>query len=379
MKRPIEIVHVIHSLNRGGAEETLVRLAATMNPERFRTTVVVLTDDSGVVGAPARARGIRLVSLRAHHVVPLDAVTRLARFLRSEKPDVVQTWLYKADFIGTLAAKAARIPISLAWNVRGGEANARSRPLVGVLARLSRFPDLVVANSEAGRRYHEARGYRCRWRVLHNGVDTDRFSAPEGRVLHPKLVALGIGLDDFVVGLVARYDAVKDHATFVEAASIAAAACPDMRFVLVGREVDTSPELQEHITRRGLQARFRRFGDQADVEDFVRSFDVASLSSVSEGFPNVIGEAMACSIPCVVTDVGEAAYIVGDTGIVVPPRDPAALARGWETMYRLPADARRARGRAARLRIQRTFSMGAFVAAYEALYEELAESRRLPR
>lgn len=364
-------MHLISSLEAGGAQTMLGRLVAASDRSRFRHRVVTMID-GGSQADKVLAAGIPVESLGMRRGVPSAAAAcRFARVVGRERPHVLQTWLYHADLLGLLVAAPTRTAV--VWNIRSSFHFGLDSAVTRWCARLSRFPAAIVVNSEAGRRIHTALGYRPRqWRLIGNGFDLDLFQpSPEARASVRR--ELGVGETAPLVGLVARFDPLKDHATFLDAARRLAATCDAVRFVLVGEGTAAdNTTLAALVDRTGAGGRLFRLGERADVPRLTAAFDVASCTSTGEGFPNVVGEAMACAVPCVVTDVGDAAAIVGDSGVVVPAGDPAALAEGWAGLLRMSAESRQALGAAARRRIAEKFSIGAIVREYEDLYEAVA-------
>lgn len=372
--RPLHVLHVITSLDVGGAERMLVKLVAALRG-RFRFTVVSLKGD-GPLAADLRAAGAEVVPLamRGGRDLPA-AVWRVAGLIRRLKPDSVQTWLYHADLVGTVAVRLSGLAVPLVWNVRCSDMDltqySRSTAaIVRVLAWMSRGMDLITVNSESGLRLHEALGYRPKaWRVMPNGFDTALYRPdPEAG----QLVRQTLGLPGTVpvVGAVNRYDRMKDQPTFLSAAAIVAARRPDVRFVLAGRGVEAStPELGQHPALREYGDRIHLLGERRDVPAIMAALDVFVLSSAfGEGFPNVVGEAMACGVRCVVTDVGAAAMLVGETGRVVPRRDPEALAAAIEAMLDQPEAERRNNEQAARRRIVDTYGLERVADLYAAVF-----------
>jgi len=176
-----------------------------------------------------------------------------------------------------------------------------------------------------------------------------------------------------VFGHVARFDPMKDHAGLLRAAAALVAARPQARLVLIGQGVDgANPALARAVAEYGLAGHAHLLGPRPDVAAWTAGFDVAVSSSVSEGFPNVVGEAMACGVPCLVTDVGDSALVVGDAGRVVPPADAAALAAAAAALVDLGEDGRRRLGAAARARVAAEFGLPVVIGRYEAFYRDLA-------
>jgi glycosyltransferase involved in cell wall biosynthesis len=369
----LAVAHLITGLETGGAERMLAQLAARMNRARFRSIVVSLTE-RGPLGAVIAGSGIPVHALGIRRGLPDPrAVSRLRRVLQEFNPDILQSWLYHADLLG-LAARQLGFAPRLLWNLRCTDSLGSEMVRV-LLARCSGRPDAVIVNSEAGRRFHTDKlGYRPRrWEMLPNGFDTDLLHPdPERRAL----VRVEFGWDEsaFVIALPARYHPMKDLPTFLAAAARLAARAPEARFALIGRGHDAGNiELANLIAAEGLGERVALLGERDDLYSLYPAFDVVSLSSAyGEGFPNVLGEAMACGVPCVATDVGDAAEIIGDTDAIIPPRDAAALATAWERFAVMTPAQRAERGTAARTRIVERFGLANIVARYETLYEEIA-------
>ena len=330
-------------------------------------------------GETIRALGIPVRSLGMSQGMPNPlAVLKLARWLKQDKPDVIQTWMYHADLLGELAARlAGGIPVS--WGVHhsdlSSEGNRRLTLLtVKACAFLSRWlPTKIVCCSEASREVHTAAGYANeKMSVITNGVDPELFRPnPDARATIRR--DLGIPADAPVIGMVGRFHPQKDHFNFVQAAQRLSQTQPKTRFLLCGDNVTwDNPELVKWIEDAGIRERCLLIGTRQDIPNLTAAFDIATLSSMGEGFPNVIIEAMACAVPCVVTDVGDAARIVADSGTVVPRRDPQALADAWHAMLRMDRTTRVQLGLAARQRVMDHYSLPKIVSCYETLFEELA-------
>jgi glycosyltransferase involved in cell wall biosynthesis len=244
------------------------------------------------------------------------------------------------------------------------------------LAALSRFPDGIVINSRRGLQYHESLGYRPqRWHVVPNGFDTAEFR-PDALRRQATREALGVG-DNVVIGILARVDPMKDHRTFLAAAAQVVDALPASRFVLAG--MGASPDnrdLSRWIGEFGLGDRVSLLSKRDDVAQLLAGWDILVLSSIGEAFPNVIGEAMSCGVPCVVTDVGDNAEIVGDTGRVVPPRNPEALAGAILELATLTPLARQTLGTRARRRIEERYGLETVTRMYEEIYTGYAAHHR---
>ncbi|MBW1987931.1 MAG: glycosyltransferase [Deltaproteobacteria bacterium] len=374
---PVRVFHVITTLEVGGAERMLEKLLCSMDRERFPCRVASLIP-GGEVAEAIRGLGVEAFDLGMRRGRPSVAgLARLVSLLRDYRPRVVQTWMYHADLLGLAAARLARTG-KVVWNIRSSGVEAEDGPLltravIRACAGLSRFPDAVAANSRSGKRRHQAIGFSPkRWVILPNGFDLSRFFPdPEaGRAFRK---TLGLAGDALLVGVVGRWHPVKDMPVFFAAAEEAARALPNARFVLCGRGMDwDNPELSELAARHKVADRLHPLGLVADVPRVMTGLDLLVSSSRGEGFSNVLGEAMACGVPCAATDTGDAADILGPCGQVVPPGDPKALARAMVKVLSLSSDKRKKLGMEARERVSTRFSLEAAAEAYQNFYLCLA-------
>ena len=377
----MKIVHVISGLRMGGAETMLWKLLTASSAADLEQEVVSLTD-VGPVGERMKGNGFRIRALGMRGLGgKLAGAVRLPLHLRRSDPDVVQTWLYHADLVGGLAARlGTRAPV--VWNLRHSDLDASLGSLhrtVAACARLSRWiPTRIVSCSERARHIHAAIGYPdARMVVIPNGFDLDRFR-PDARARAEVRRELRLPADALVVGIVGRYHPQKDHETFLKAAALIAKSRERMRFLLCGPLCTAdNMALLSAIERVGLQEACVLAGRREDVERIHAALDVeCSSSAFGEGFSNVLGEAMACGVPCVATDVGDAADIIGPTGRVVPRRDALALASAIRALADLREEERRRLGEAARARIAQRFGLASVQARYEALWREVAAEAR---
>ena len=377
---PVRLVHIISGLELGGAETMLYQLLAGTDLERFPSEVVSMTTRGLVgeriaqLGVPVHALGMRRGLPTPWHLLPL------VRLLRRARPDVIQTWMYHADLFGGVAGRlAGRIPV--VWGIHHTRLERESTPAgtlwtARVNARLShRLPARIVCCSEATRRVHVQMGYAAdKMLVIPNGIDLDRFRPdPEARA--SVRVELGLGPDALLIGMAARFHPLKDHRNFVLAAS-RIADLPGVHFLLCGEGiVAENAVLSGWIEQAGLGGRFHLLGRREDMPRLFASLDLSTLSSRSEAFPLVVGEAMASGVPCVVTDVGDSAEIVGTTGLVVPPEDPEALAAAWRELIEGGPELMGRLGQLARRRIEERYSLQASVSKYQNLYHLLVGER----
>lgn len=375
-ERTTSICHVIVGLNVGGAELMLKRLVQSHPPGAgYLHSVIVLTT-LGPIGEQLVAEGIevRVLGLRgAWNLLPKMAA--LVRAIRQQSPDIVQTWMYHSDLLGGLASRLAGI-CNVVWGIRTTELAPRSRATAAVrwlCARLSGWvPHTIVCAADASRRRHAVLGYcASRMVVVPNGFDLTRLQAAPALTAALRTEA-GWGPETVVIGTMGRFNQVKDQHNFVRAAGLLARQHPQVRFLMAGRDCDHSnAALINWVAATGFGDRFTLLGERGDAPVCLAAMDVFCLSSRSEGFPNVLGEAMAMGRPCVVTDVGDAAYLLGGCGVVVPKEDAGALAKGMASLLNLPAAERASLGERARARIAAEFAMERTRDKFEAVYADV--------
>jgi len=378
----VSVLHVITGLATGGAERALYNVLAGGLAQLGDSAVLSLGDE-GVYGRRIRDLGVPVYTLGVSRSVPgPSAVARLARLVRVTRPAIIQGWMYHGNLAAWLAQCVTPGRPALAWNIRqslyglSGE-KRMTRQVIRVNRWLSGVPDAVVYNSHLSRRQHEAFGVRAdKGRVIPNGFDLAALS-PDPVAGGAVRASLGIPEEALVIGHVARLHPMKDHVRFLLAAVRVAQSRDDVHIMLVGRHVVAeNAALSSHVPE-SLGARFHWLGEREDVHGLMRAMDLCCQSSAwGEAFPNVLGEAMATGVPCVATDVGDSALIVGDTGVVVPPGDDNALFNGLTTLLDKSSEERRALGREARARIEAHFGLAAVVNEYVDLYESLAADRR---
>lgn len=373
----IRILHVITGLSTGGAEMMLLKLLSAIDRDRYDCRVISLTNN-GPIGAQISALGIPVISLGMRHGLPDPlGFIKLLKTLRKHQPDIVQTWLYHADLLGGLAAKMAGIP-RVVWNIRHNNLAAginkwHTRMTAQCCAWLSRWlADAIICNSRNSAVVHQAMGYETSlFHIIGNGFDLQRFTIDP--VAKPVLCReLKLAPEALLVGLVARFDPQKDQCNFIAAARQIVSACPAARFIMVGKAIDDSNKiLMDWINASGVAEHFHLLGERTDMPELMAAMDIVCSSSLGEGFPNAIGEAMSCGVPCVVTDVGDCADLLGDTGMVVPAADSRALAAAIIVLLQAGEAQRRQQGLLARQRIAEYYSLAAIVRQYEQLYSKL--------
>lgn len=372
---PLRVLHVIPSLEPAGAEMMLLRLLERCPRPAFESAVVTMVD-GGALRPAVEALGVPVISLGMRLGVPDPrGWWRLRRILRQCRPDLVQGWMYHANLLASLAA--GRVPV--VWGLhhtsqQGADRKWTTRLVVGAGAHLARrLPARVIACAQAAADHHLAAGYDpATMVVVPNGVDLQRYQ-PDPAARATVRAELGLAPEALLVGVVARFHPFKDHRTLLAAAGLVARTRPDVAFALAGRDI--TPEnatLADWIGAEVLAGQVHLLGQRDDLPRLNAAFDLGCLSSLSEALPVSLLETMAAGVPCVVTDVGDCARVVGETGRVVPPRDPAALAAALGALLAMTPEQRLALGRAARERIAQHYSLESMVAGYQAVWREVA-------
>lgn len=373
------IIHIIIGLDVGGAELMLKRLIEHQKSNsRFQNIVVSLTD-IGKVGLQLQDLGVEVVSLNLRSTLDIPRVVwRLVRLIHTTRPDIVQTWMYHADLLGGLAARLAGNR-NVIWGIRTTELSAGCSRITSSLRKVCALlsywvPHTIVCNAEESRRVHAGVGYdSSRMVVVPNGFDLSFLSATSAQRAELR-AQCGFCADEVVIGSLGRFNADKDHQNFVRAVSLLSRKNSHVRFLMVGRDVDdNNPELTRLIADTGCADRFVLLGERDDVAICLAAMDIFCLHSLTEGFPNVVGEAMAMGLPCVVTDVGDAAMLVANTGFVVLKENSTVLAYGLERMLMMKAEKRIQLGRQARMRISAEFPIERACERFEAIYHRVSD------
>jgi len=363
------ILFLINSLNPGGAERQLCELVRHLDPARFDLHLVVFYDSAGGDGddlwsQAGRVPHLTLTSLHKRRGAAgyLVALPRLLALLLRTRPEVVHGYL---EGNLPLLLMGRLLGLRVVWGIRRtssdwSKLDRLSRLLIGIMVKLARFVDLILFNSEAGLRNHMAMGMRAkRMEVVPNGFDVARFR-PEPEMGLAQRRSWGLPEGGPLIGIVGRLDPVKGHPLFLRAAALVIRDWPEARFICIGGGRDPyRADLQELATSLGLGDRVRWPGTCERMTAAYNALSVLVLASTDEGFPNVLGEAMACGIPCVTTRVGDAANLVGAVGLVVEKDDAAAMAEAIGNLLREDPETRADRGMASRRRICERFSVEA--------------------
>jgi glycosyltransferase involved in cell wall biosynthesis len=370
MKR---ILHVITALPTGGAETMLLRLLSAAQADCSHA--VISLKGAGTIGPRIQELGVPLYSLGIRPAAPNPLRALSIRSLtRQFRPHLIQGWMYHGNLMASFAAQGLQSPVPVVWGIHQslqGLATVKwpTAAVVRLGARLSKRAASIVYVSQTGREQHEAFGYySATGVVIPNGIDCQVF-APDGGSRHKVRAELGLENDSILVGLIARYHPMKDHCGFLHAAALVARAHPSVRFLLIGRGVQEAPALQALVRDLHLQDRVLLLRERSDMPRVTAALDIAcSASAWGEAFSLALAEAMACGVPCVVTDVGDSAFLTADSGFAVPPSNPPAMAEAIKNVIEAGPDYRRGLGSAARKRIETEFSLPKIARRYIDLY-----------
>lgn len=366
----MKILHIITGLNDGGAEASLYRLC---NTDKLQQHSVISLMDLGKYGSLLEQAGIPVICLNMPRGrITITGLLRLWHTIRNQKPDVVQTWMYHADLIGGSVAKLCGVK-AIFWgihhcNLTHGTVKNSTRIVAKACSFLSKFiPDVIISCSRKSVSTHQFLGYeKHKFQVIPNGYDLTQYSPDRASGLELRK-QWNIDKDIPLIGMVARFDPQKDHNTLIRSLGILKRNQKKFHCVLVGSGMEiTNIELLEWIKDENIEENTTLLGRRSDIPSVMNALDIHVLSSLGEAFPNVLAEAMACGTPCVTTDVGDAAFIVGDSGWVVRPHEPQLLAHDLDFALEALKESELwlLRQQAARERILNNFSLDKMIKMY---------------
>jgi glycosyltransferase involved in cell wall biosynthesis len=374
---PPRILWLTTALGTGGAEMMLTQIITGL--PHHRHTVISLTSGGKYI-EPLRAAGAEVHTLDMPTGKPTPrALWKLITLAWKAKPTVIMGWMYHGCLAAVLVKLFRLGQGRVVWNIRQSLYDLSlekrgSAMVIKSLSWLAVFAETITYNSQLSARQHEAIGYsRTKTRLIPNGFDLTKWQVERTSKFVLPVVAKPNELgSSFYIGRFGRFTAMKDYPTFLEAAALIVKAQPQAQFILVGTGVDaTNSELTTLIAKLGLQAHVHLLGERSDLPTITASLDIAvSSSAFGEGFPNVVGEAMACGVPVVATDIGDTAWVMGDTGTLVPAKDPTKLAEACLHLLNLPEAERRALGEKGRQRITEHFSLASVLQHFDELLQQ---------
>lgn len=365
-----KIIHIITGLNNGGAENMLFKILKYSNKKEYYQEVISLKDE-GVYGEKIKNIGINVHCLKINKKNIISSVIKTRNIIKHF--DIIVTWLYHADLFGFFVGKIL-LRKKLIWNIRHSnldkETNkANTLKLIKINSFLSRWVDIIIYNSHKALETHKKNGYKNNNAiVLPNGFELDKFKF---NIEDRKKIRKDLKLTskDKVIITVGRWNIQKDYYTLLKALNELKKKNFKFKMIMVGNNLDyKNKELLSLINEYNLENNVILLGIRSDIPALLSAADIYVSSSLGESFSNAIGEAMACELPCVVTDVGDSKQIVGDTGICVPPRDSVLLAQALENY--LNAGNLRNFGKKARQKIMQNYNINEIVKEYEKIYSK---------
>lgn len=374
----MKIVHVITGLNNGGAEAVLYRLCKY---DRSNEHIVISMMDNGKYGKLLKDENISVYTLDMPiGKLTFNGVINLYKIIKKLDPDVVQTWMYHANLIGGLIAKIARVK-KIVWGIRHSNLdkthNKKSTIFIAnILAKISNLvPTDIVFCAEKSYEIHKSIGYKCKcMHVIANGYELNKFY-PNNENVQKLKNEFDLNSIKNIIGFIARFDELKDHDNLLCSLQLVKNRNVNFKCLLVGTNIlNTNIELINMINKYDLVGNIILLGERRDIPDIMNLLDIHVLSSYSEAFPNVLCEAMACGTPCITTDVGDAAFIIGDTGYLVPIKDPNSMSEKIiEMLYEKENNILGWRNRKSKCceRIVENFSIDKMIKNYQIIWNNL--------
>lgn len=370
-------VHIITGLSTGGAEMMLYQMLAKTDRERYSPIVISLID-RGTLADRIEALGIPVhtIGMEPGKIPAPNIIGKLLNTVRKIQPDLIQGWMPHGNLAAQIAGIFYSRKIPVLWDIQSSLYSlALEKKLTAIVlkigAYLSHLTYKIVYVSQVAKAQHEALGFaKDKGCFIPNGIDVNLF-VPSREAKLKFRQELGLPETTFLIGLICRYHPQKDHPNFIKAADLLLKNKPDIHFIMVGNEVDSQNKaLHQLIQELGIADRIHLLGERKDIPYITAALDIAcSASAFGEASPLIVAESMSAGVPCAVTDVGDSGWMVGNTGRVVPPKDPQALANAWQELSDLDASDREALGKLARARVIECFSLESVVASYEKLYE----------
>lgn len=376
---PTRVLHIITGLDLGGAERSLVNLLGSRKADDIEHVVLSLSG-LGHYGPELQAMGfnVQALNLRTLRGMPM-ALARLRKLINQIAPDVIQGWMYHGNIFASLVNLMTLKSLPIIWNIRQSlydvnNEKKSTRAVIFILRLISKSVSYIIYNSNQSRQHHEDFGFFGKKSlVISNGFDVRRWR-PSRRQRKIFREEIGLPENHPVVGFIGRYHLQKDVPTFLRACAIAMNENPDLHVVMVGEGLTTAnPALGSLIARLPSQRTYM-LGARTDIEAIFPSLDLFCLSSSSEAFPNVLGEAMACAVPCIVTNVGECPAMVVEGDYIVAVGDHATMAKKINELANMGKEDLRKIGDSLRLRIKKYYSINATIEEYEKLYRTISVS-----
>ena len=353
-------LHIITSLSVGGAETMLLRLIKH-KPDLAKSTIVISLTDNGEIGRILESLGASVICLGMHNWSSIfKALFKLKKIIQNEKPDIIHTWMYHANILGGIAAFIAKNK-NIIWSIRRSEFTRDESLSTFIVMRIGAIfsnviPKVVVCVAESGLENHQKYGYKPdNMIVIPNGFDLEQLK-PDQVIRKEIRKELNIYDDEVVIGCVGRFHESKGYEILIASSMEVIKLHKKVRYLLIGRDLDQQNIiLMEWLNNTGFSDHFLLAGEKHNVSDYMSAMDIFCLSSITEGFPNVLGEAMASELPCVATSVGDVQKITGNNAILVQPNDKKLLTKGLCEMLNMDKKKRHRMGLIGRKKIEQEY------------------------
>lgn len=376
-------MHIIPGLSTGGAEMMLFKLVRSMDRDSF-IPIIISLKKSGSLRKKFDTLDIQIYSLDFNKgISSVSSFIQLFKIVRDLKPQIIQGWMYKGNAVATIVWYINKKSSALVWNIRQslyrfGNENRMTRLIIKINRLFSLFPDTIIYNSTLSCNHHSVFGFKSfNSMIIPNGFDIQEFCYSDKQ--HKDIRSnLNIPQKAIVVGHVARLHPMKDHPLFLRAAVELAKSFLNIHIIHIGQGISLKNKGLSSLIPAEIHNRFHLLNERDNVSELMCAMDIFCQSSWAEAFPNVLGEAMSIGVPCVATDVGDSANIVGETGVMVPSRNEKALFKGLETLLMISNAQRKALGIKARNRIKSNYELNVIVINYIELYEKLINNKKTP-
>ncbi len=375
----MKILFITTGLNTGGAEIALLKIVSGLKVSNH--IEVISLRGKGDIGPKLEDLGIKVTALSlSKNPISFFKLLKLHKMIKAFNPDIVQTWMYHADLIGGIFAKLAGIK-NIVWGIRNSDLSPKRVSKLTILtaracARLSKIiPSKIVSNSQQALDEHAKFGYQSeKFYLLPNGFNLSVYFKDEEKRKKIRQ-ELSISNADKVVGMIGRFDPQKNHLGFLNCALMILEQDPNIKFVLAGEGINLENQALREAIPYYLRANFLLLGLRTDMPELLNAIDLLALPSFGEAFPNILGEAMACETPCVCTNTGDCANIIGDTAQIVPIGDMRAMANKLIDYFNLDQADFDKLGVKARSRIKENFDIDIRNNQLENLYIEICKTR----
>lgn len=366
-------IHIITNLTIGGAETMLVRVIKH-KPDYVKSTIVISLMENGEIGRTLDALGVKVISMGMNKGFSiLKTLFKIKNIIQIEKPDIIHTWMYHANILGGIAAYLAKNK-NIVWSIRRSEYTQNESFTTFLIMKMgaifsSIIPKVIVYVAESGLKNHQKYGYASHNSiVIPNGFDLEKLKYnPTTR----KKIRNELNLNDdhIVIGCVGRFHVSKGYEILISSSVDILKSHKNVKYLLIGRNVDEQNRiLMKCIDKTGFKNNFFVVGEKRNISDYMSAMDIFCLSSITEGFPNVLGEAMASELPCVATCVGDVQKITDNNAILVQPNNEKLLSKGLFEMINMNNDKRQRMGLIGRNIIEKNYSIRSICKKYYDLY-----------